>query len=74
MPKINYATLNGGDKFECPECGASNPHINKTYSTSMGVIKHHMRCNVKTCKTAYTISNKTYIDLLKYKVLSKNYK
>jgi transposase-like protein len=73
-PKINYAVLNGGDKYECPECGSSNPQTNKTYTTTMGVTKHHMRCNVKSCGTTYTISNKTYIDLLKYKVLSKNYK
>jgi hypothetical protein len=73
-PKVNYAVLNGGDKYECPECGSSNPQTNKTYTTTMGVTKHHMRCNVKSCGTTYTISNKTYIDLLKYKVLSKNYK
>lgn len=69
-PRLNYATLNGGDKFECPECAHTAIYTNKTYTTAMGTIKHHVRCKSKTCRTSYTISNKAYMDYLQYKMMN----
>lgn len=67
-PKLNYAVLRGGDKYECPNCGGIDVRVNKTYTTAQGTIKHHMRCKNPLCKTSYNINNKTFSDFLKYKV------
>lgn len=69
-PQFNYAVLRGGDKFECPECGNTHVSVNKTYTTSQGTIKHSMRCLDRKCGTAYNINNKTYMDLLKFRMLN----
>lgn len=66
-PKLNYAVLTGGDKYECPECGHTTIYINKTYTTAMGTIKHHVRCKSKICRTSFTINNKAYMDYLSFK-------
>jgi hypothetical protein len=66
--KLNYATLNGNDKFACPECAHTVMYMNKTYTTSIGTIKHHVRCKSKSCRTSYTINNKAYMDYLKHKM------
>lgn len=64
---FNYAALNYDEKWSCPECGYNHVVLNKTYTTSMGVLRRYMRCSDKTCATAYPISNKTYMDYLKWK-------
>ena len=71
--KVNYATLRGGDKFECPNCGTYNVRLSKTYTTSTGVMRHSMQCK-DGCSSAYTVSNKTYQDWLKHLILVKNIK
>lgn len=68
--KVNYAVLKGQEKFHCPECGKLG-HINKTYTTSAGTIQHYMRCSdYPTCGKIYKINNKTYMDLLKFKMIN----
>jgi len=69
-PKVNYAVLRGGDKYECPECSGTHVSVNKTYTTSMGTIKHSMRCLNRKCGTAYNINNKTYMELLKFRAMN----
>ena len=65
-PKYNYAvTTISGKKWCCPECGNPRLYLNKTYTTSMGTIKHHARCTSKSCRTSYAINNKTYMDYIR---------
>lgn len=68
-PKVNYAVLRGGEKFQCPECGSVTWVMNKTYTTSMGTIKHHVRCANRKCTKPFTFSNKTYMDYLKWRMM-----
>jgi len=66
--KINYAVLRGGEKFECPECGSLGT-LKTTWTTAAGTIQHRMRCGDRgNCSRTFTINNKTYIDLLKFKM------
>ena len=62
---INYATLNGEDKFCCPNCGTENVRVRKTYTTRQGTLQHYMTCN--PCNTNYKVNNKTYIDFIRHK-------
>jgi len=67
-PKVNYAVLRGGEKFECPECGKL-PHYKSMYTTASGTIVHRMQCSDRVdCSKKFTINNKTYMDFLKFKV------
>jgi len=68
--KSNYAVLKGGSKFACPECGSVHVGINKTYTTAAGTIQHFMKCKEKECRQPFKINNKTYQDLLQYRMLS----
>jgi hypothetical protein len=68
--KSNYAVLKGGAKYACPECGSVHVGINKTYTTSAGTIQHFMKCREKECRQPFKINNKTYQDLLQYRMLS----
>lgn len=62
---LNYAALHDCDKFMCPEC-SSEPRLDKTYTTKMGVVRRSMRC--KKCKLKYTISNKTFMKYLEWRM------
>lgn len=67
--KTHFGVLKDDKKFRkflCPECGSPHQHLNKTYSTAMGTIKRHLRCG--NCGKNRTVSNKTYMDLLKFQV------
>jgi len=64
--KFNYAVLTKGKKYQCPECANPNPKLSKTSTTVMGSTKRHMKCG--ECNKNYTISNKTYMDYLEYKI------
>lgn len=67
---LNYATLRGGEKFHCPECGTLSTH-NKFYTTAAGTLMHYMRCNnYPDCGKIFKINNKTYQDWLKYKMMN----
>ncbi len=56
----NFAVLNGLPKWCCPECTSRKVKLRKSSTTVMGVIKRHMICTEKDCKTQFDISNRTY--------------
>jgi len=60
----NFASLTGGEKWECPECASSDVKMYRTYSTPIGTIRREMKCN--SCKKQYKVSNKTYMALLEH--------
>jgi predicted PolB exonuclease-like 3'-5' exonuclease len=66
-PNMQYSVLNGGDKYECPECGKLG-RLRKTYTTAAGTIQHYMSCTDKNCITSFKINNKTYMNYLQYKI------
>jgi len=68
MPKFNFAVLAGGDKFECPECGATNVKVKKRYVTVMGTPRINLCCKDHRCNTNYVVNNATYMKLLEYKI------
>lgn len=68
MNTTNFSTLNGGSKFCCPSCTSSDIRINKTYTTAAGTKQHYMKCT--TCKQPFKINNKTYMDLLQWRMLN----
>tara|TARA_R110000868_G_scaffold279203_1_gene539258 strand:- start:9710 stop:10492 length:783 start_codon:yes stop_codon:yes gene_type:complete len=69
-PKFNYAVINGGERFECPECSSPLVKLSKTYTTSQGTIRHNMKCRVQTCNTMYVINNLEYMKFLNYRVIN----
>jgi uncharacterized protein YprB with RNaseH-like and TPR domain len=62
---FNYATLSGGERWQCPECGSKEVVCNKTRTTKYGLLKREMKC--KGCNKSYTISNLAYTQLLEYR-------
>ena len=64
--KTNYATMAGGETYECPECGSADVKLRKSYSTAMGTMKRNLTC--KKCDKNYVVSNRTYMKLLEYKI------
>jgi DNA polymerase elongation subunit (family B) len=67
--KVNYATLRGGDRWNCPNCGTEDVRLSKTYTTSAGTIMHSLGCKAG-CRSAYSVNNKVYMDWLKYKMIN----
>jgi DNA polymerase elongation subunit (family B) len=67
--KSNKAVLDGGERWQCPQCSSTQVYCNKTRATKMGTIKREMNC--KNCKRNFTISNKSYMDYVKFKRLNK---
>ena len=61
--KFNYAVLNGATKYCCPECGSARVKVHQTITTPAGTIQRKMVCH-KGCGRYFTISNKSYMDLL----------
>ena len=68
-PRIHYATLSGLEKWNCPDCGTSHTHCNKTRTTAAGTVKREMKCLDKECGRNYTISDRAYVQYLKFKTL-----
>jgi DNA polymerase elongation subunit (family B) len=64
--KTHFAVLNGGEKYSCPDCLSNNVGISKTYTTAAGTIQHYMKC--RECSQHYKVNNKTYMDLLQFKI------
>lgn len=58
----NFAVLQGGHKWECPECASGEVKMFRTYTTPMGVVRREMKCD--KCKKQYRVSNKTYMQML----------
>jgi len=67
--KVNYSTLRGGERWECPNCGTPNIRLSKTYTTSAGTIMHSFLCK-DGCRSAYSVNNKVYMDWLQYKTIN----
>lgn len=64
--KTHFGVLAGGDKYECPECGSCEVKLKRSYTTAMGTPRRNLEC--KKCKKNYVVNNKTYMDLLQYKI------
>jgi hypothetical protein len=52
-------------KFFCPECGGLL-QWNKEYVTKSGTVQHYMKCRDKSCATYHKISNRDYMNYIKY--------
>lgn len=63
------AVLDGGYRWQCPNCGGKEVNCNKTRTTRTGQIKRQMVCT--SCKKYYVISNKWYMDMLTERVRLK---
>lgn len=61
----HVAVLEGGYKFQCPRCSSTDVRCNKTNVTAAGTIKRELQC--KSCRRNYTVNNKTYEDLIKFR-------
>ena len=68
----NYITSNahagviqGGYKYECPNCGGSDSILLKNNFTAMGTVKRLISCD--TCEYEYEISNSSYRMMLELK-------
>jgi hypothetical protein len=66
----NYATLEGKEKHNCPECGNSDIRLTKTYTTAAGTIKRQLRCKDPKCGICYTVTDATYTLYLENQVSS----
>lgn len=60
----NAAVLMGGYKWQCPNCASDYVKHKNLSTTPMGTIKHYMQCQEESCQKEYTISNRTYIQML----------
>lgn len=69
--KSNYSVLFTGRKFACPECGSLKVTLNERYTTAQGTIHCYMLCQEKECRQHFKVNNKTYMDLLQYRILKK---
>ncbi len=61
------ATLRGGDRWNCPNCGTEDVKLRKTYTTAAGTIMHSLACKAG-CRSVYSVNNKVYMDLLKHRM------
>jgi predicted PolB exonuclease-like 3'-5' exonuclease len=59
---VHYGT--SYNKWNFPECGNSRMHRDKKYTTKMGTVRMSLRCSDKNCRTAHSVSNKTYQDMM----------
>ena len=66
-PTTHHASLKGAERWACPDCGNTDVHLNKTRTTSSGIIKREMQCKDKKCGRNYTISDRGYVLYIKYK-------
>lgn len=59
----------GEEKFSCPECASNNIHCFNTRTTKAGMKKRQMKC--KDCHKSYSISNRSYMKLLEWRLEQK---
>jgi hypothetical protein len=57
--------LAGGEKWQCQMCGSEDVKCSKTRTTAMGTVQRQMLCH--DCGRYYTVSNKSYADMLEVK-------
>jgi hypothetical protein len=69
-PKSNYAVLNNGERYECPECGTSDIRLTKTYVTTAGTVKRQLRCKDSKCGVCFTVNNSVYTAFLENQVVN----
>jgi DNA polymerase III epsilon subunit-like protein len=60
----NYAVQHGGDKYECPECGAANFRYNKKVVTASGTVHHWLKC--KECNKHHKINHLVFTKYQEY--------
>jgi DNA polymerase elongation subunit (family B) len=60
LSSTHVGVLNGGETWECPECGSGESHVCKTRASSSGAISKQMQCN--DCNKYFTISNRAYLN------------
>jgi hypothetical protein len=71
-PNMHYGVLKGGSKWGCPECGGL-PNYSSSYTTAAGTVQVYLKCKDRSCSTynrTYKVNNKTYMDLLQYKMIN----
>jgi DNA polymerase elongation subunit (family B) len=66
-PNTHIGVLNNNLKYSCPCCGSEQVELIKNNVTAMGTIKRLMGC--LSCGTNYEISNSSYINYLKFKIV-----
>jgi hypothetical protein len=66
-PNTHVGVLNNNLKYSCPCCGSEQVELIKNNVTAMGTIKRLMGC--LSCGTNYEISNSSYINYLKFKIV-----
>lgn len=62
---LHFGVLNGEAKYTCPNCGTSNVKLYKTQVTKAGTVQRIMKC--KKDKVQYKLSNRIYMDFIKFK-------
>ena len=67
--KIHFGVLNGGEKWECPDCGSDNVRVKKTKVTAAGTSSKQMHC--KDCNRYYFISMRAHKQYEETKRLEK---
>ena len=67
----HYGVLFGEEKYSCPSCSGYNIGLHKRYVTQMGTQRYSMYCK-SGCGEKFTISHKSYQDLLTYKIKERN--
>jgi hypothetical protein len=67
----HYGVLFGEEKYSCPTCSCYNIGLHKRYVTQMGTQRYSMYCK-SGCPEKFTISHKSYQDLLTHKIKEKN--
>ena len=66
-PNTHAGVLGNNLKYSCNCCGSENVELLKNNVTTMGTIKRLMSC--LSCGNAYEISNGSYMNYLKFKIL-----
>jgi hypothetical protein len=69
--KTHYGVLWGEEKYSCPTCSGYHVGLHKRYITKLGTPKYSMRC-LNGCPEKFTISHKSYQDLLTHKIRERN--
>jgi len=70
-PTQHYGVVFGEEKYSCPHCSSYNIGRHAGYVTAAGTVKHQMKCH--DCKKGtFILSQKSYTDLLTFRLKQKN--